>query len=53
VSHFSLSRATQFGELGLRAITPKNLPKYLGRYTPDFKNIEKEKKKITLSIHNL
>jgi len=44
-SHYSLSRAAQFGELGLRAITPKDLPKYLGKDAPDQKKFEKEKSK--------
>jgi hypothetical protein len=50
-AHYSLSYAAQFGELGLRAITPKNLPYYFGNSISDKKKTEKEKSPYQFIIY--
>lgn len=41
-AHFSMKNAAQYGELGLRALTPKDLPKHLGEDAPDLNKLFKK-----------
>lgn len=41
-SHYSMQIAARFGKLGLRALTPKDIPKHLGRDAPTISNLQKE-----------
>lgn len=44
-AHFSMRRAAQYGSLGLKSLTPKDLPKYLGRDAPSLDKMQKDFKK--------
>jgi hypothetical protein len=41
-AHYSMQLAARYGSLGLRALTPKDIPKHLGRDAPTISSLQKE-----------
>ena len=41
-AHYSMRLAARYGRLGLRALTPKNIPKHLGRDAPSLSTLQKD-----------
>lgn len=41
-AHYSMRHAARYGRLGLRALTPKDIPKHLGKDAPTISSLQKE-----------
>lgn len=41
-AHYSMRHAARYGRLGLKALTPKDIPKHLGKDAPNISSLQKE-----------